>query len=140
MRLDQICCIISHFKMPLALHIVNDVVKHHFIHLFCHSSIHPFVRSFIHPVMVCLLRRGGERVEYRCGVTENNIYQCCKFLFFILRFLDLGTTLIMSLSQQLKPVSFSTTERVGLGLFFFFFFFLKFYLEYWKFSMLFTLP
>jgi hypothetical protein len=34
------------------------------------------------------------------------------------------------------PVSFSPTKRVGLG---FFFFFWKFYLEYWKFSMLFTL-
>jgi hypothetical protein len=37
------------------------------------SSIRPSVPS-IHLVMVCLLRQGGERVEYRCGAAENNIY------------------------------------------------------------------
>jgi len=38
------------------------------------SSIHPFVQSSICLVMVCLLRRGEERVDYRCSVAENNIY------------------------------------------------------------------
>jgi len=38
------------------------------------SSIHPFVRSSIRPIMVCLLRQGGERVEYRHDAVENNIY------------------------------------------------------------------
>ncbi len=91
------------------------------------SSIHPSIQSSICPVMVCLLRGGEERVEYRCGAAENNIYQCCKFLFlfFILGFLDLGT-LILFLSQQLKELGWA--------------FFLKFYLEFWKFSMFFTLP
>jgi hypothetical protein len=40
----------------------------------CHeASFHPSVLSSIRPVMVCLLQRGKERVEYRCGVAENNI-------------------------------------------------------------------
>jgi hypothetical protein len=60
--------------------------------------------------MVCLLQQGGERVEYRRSAMENNIYQCCKFLFlflfFILGFLDLGT-LILSLSQQLKELGWA---------------------------------
>jgi hypothetical protein len=51
-----------------------------------------------------------------------------NFYFFILGFLDLST-FILSLSQQLKELGWV-----------FFFFFVKFYLEYWKFSMLFTLP
>jgi len=37
------------------------------------ASFHPSVLSSIRPVMVCLLQQGKERVEYRCGVEENNI-------------------------------------------------------------------
>jgi hypothetical protein len=77
------------------------------------SSIRPSVWSSIRLVMVCLLRWGKERVEYRHGAVENNIYKCCKFLFFILGFLDLST-LILSLSQQLK--------ELGWAFFFLFFF------------------
>jgi hypothetical protein len=55
--------------MVSILHIVKDVMKHHFIHLF----IHPSIRSSIRPVMVCLLQRGRKRVEYRRGVAKKAI-------------------------------------------------------------------
>jgi hypothetical protein len=42
-------------------------------HLSVSSSICSSVQSSICFVMVCLLRRGGERVEYRCGTTEKAI-------------------------------------------------------------------
>jgi hypothetical protein len=56
-------------------------------------------------------------VEYRPGAAENNIYYCCKFLFLFLIF-NFG---VFGL-RYTHPVSFSTTESVGLGFFFFFFF------------------
>ncbi len=39
----------------------------------CEASFHPSVHSFIHLIMVCLLRRAGERVEYRHGAMEKTI-------------------------------------------------------------------
>jgi len=39
----------------------------------CEASFHPSFPSSIRPVMVYLLRRGGERVEYRCGATKKAI-------------------------------------------------------------------
>ncbi len=42
------------------------------------SSICPSVWSSIHPIMVCLLRRGGERLEYRLYVTEKAIRNIVK--------------------------------------------------------------
>jgi len=116
---------------PTQLHIVKDVMKHHFIHL----SHYPFVHSFDHPsVSSWSVYFDGAEKEWNTDVTQRRIIYISVvnlflFLFLFLGFLDLGT-LILSLSQQLKE----------LGWTFFSFFFFKFYLEYWKFSMLFTLP
>jgi len=77
------------------------------------SSIHSSVGSSIRPVMVCLLRRGGERVEYR-RAQRRIIYINVVNFFYFFYFGVFGL-------RYTHPVSFSTTERVGLGFSFFFF-------------------
>jgi hypothetical protein len=99
---------------PTQLHIVKDVVKHHFIHLSRHSSVH----SFGHPsVSSWSVYSDGAGKEWNTDATQRRIIYISVvnlflFLIFTLGFLDLGT-LILSLSQQLKG---------WVGLFFFFFF------------------
>jgi len=112
----------------VTLHIVKDVVKHHFVHLFRHPSVHPSGHPSVPSWSVYSDRAEKEwntdgarlRIIYISVVKKKLIF---NFGIFGLRYTH--------------PVSFSPTKRVGLG---FFLFFWKFYLEYWKFSMLFTLP
>jgi hypothetical protein len=91
------------------LHIVKDVVKHHFIHLSCHPSVHLSDYPFVSPWSVYFDRAekdwntntARQRIIYISVV--KNIY----LFFFILGFLDLGT-LILSLSQQLKELGWAS--------------------------------
>jgi hypothetical protein len=102
--------------------------KHHFIHPSCHPSGHPSVSSW------SVYFDKVEKEWNTDAVWQRIIYisVVVLFIYFFLNFLILGFlnlgTLILSLSQQLKELGGA------------FFFFLKFYLEYWKFSMFFTLP
>ncbi len=62
-------------KPPPSPHPLDSKGRHEVsFHPSVPSLIRSSVRSSIRPVMVCLLRRGGERVEYRRGAAENNIY------------------------------------------------------------------
>jgi len=113
------------------LHIVKDVMKHHFIHL----SRHPSVHSFGHPsVSSWSVYSDGAEKEWNTDATQRRIIYISVVNFFFIFIFNFG---VFGLKYT-HPVPFSTTERVELR--FFFFFFLKFYLKYWKFSMLFTLP
>jgi len=96
-------------------------------HPFVLSSICPSVWSSIHLIMVCLLRRGGERVA------ENNIYISVVNFYFYVYFLFWGFW-----TSVHSSCLFLNNWKSSVGLFFFSF--LKFYLKYWKFLMLFTLP
>jgi len=84
---------------PTQLHIIKDVVKHHFIHF----SRHPFVHLFGHPsVSSWSVSTDGAEKEWNTDATQWRIIYISViilflFLFFILGFLDLGT-LILSLS------------------------------------------
>jgi hypothetical protein len=118
-------------QVDLVLHIVKDVVKHHFIHLSHHPSVHPSGHPSVSSWFVYF--EGAEKEWNTDAMRRKIIYisvvNFILFYFIILGFLDLGT-LILFLSQQLKELGWAS----------FLSFFLKFYLEYWKFSMLFTLP
>jgi hypothetical protein len=84
---------------PTQLHIIKDVVKHHFIHF----SRHPFVHLFGHPsVSSWSVSTDGAQKEWNTDATQWRIIYISVvilflFLFFILGFLDLGT-FILSLS------------------------------------------
>ncbi len=102
------------------------------------ASFHPSVPSSVHPFghpsipSWSIYSDGAEKEWNRDAIRWRIIYiNVVNFYFyFYFYFWVFGL-------RYTHRVSFSTTERVGLG---FSFSFLKFYLEYWKFSMLFTLP
>jgi len=73
---NSTCFFIHIWNLPL--HIVKDYVKHHFIHPFVRSFICPSIRSSICLIMVCLLRQGEERMEYKRGVAEKAIGNIVK--------------------------------------------------------------
>jgi hypothetical protein len=54
-------------SFALRLHIVKEVVKHHFIHPFICPVIHLSRHGLFTPT-------GGEGVKYRHGTAKNNIY------------------------------------------------------------------
>jgi hypothetical protein len=106
--------------------------KHHFIHLSCHSSVHPPGHPSVPSWSVYFDR--AKKEWNTDAVRQRIIYiSVVNILFYFIYLFYFGVFEL----RYTHPISFSTTERVGLG---FFFFFLKFYIEYWKFSMFFTLP
>jgi hypothetical protein len=93
------------------LHIVKDVVKHHFIHLSHHPSIHPSDHPF---VLSWSVYSNGANKEWSTHATQwRIIYISVVNFYFYFYFGVFGLT-------YTHPVSFSTTERVGLGFFFVF--------------------
>jgi len=90
----------------MKLHIVKDVMKHHFIHVSRHSSGHPSISSW------SIYSDETEKEWNTDAVRQRIIYiSVVNFYFFIfliliLGFLDLGTV-ILSLSQQLKELGWA---------------------------------
>ncbi len=93
--------------MGFQLHIVKDIVKHNFIHLSHHSSDHPSVPSW------SLYSDEAEK-EWNIDAAQWRIIYISVVNFYFIYFEVFGL-------RYTHPVSFSTTERVGLvGLFLFF--------------------
>jgi hypothetical protein len=92
-------------------------VKHHFIHLSCYPSIHPSNHPFVPSWSVY---SDGAKKEWNTDTARRRIIyiSVVSFFFFFFFFFNFG---VFGL-RYTHPVSFSTTERVGLGFFLFFFF------------------
>jgi len=88
-------------------------MKHHFIHLSCHPSVHPFDHP---PIPSWSVYSDRAEKEWNTDAARRRIIyiSVINFIFiFIFYFGVFGL-------RYTNPVSFSTTERVGLGFLFFF--------------------
>ncbi len=84
-------------------------MKHHFIHLSHHSSVHLFDHPFVSSWSV--YSDGAEKEWNTDAMRKRIIYYSVVIFFLIFNFGVFGL-------RYTHPVSFSTTERVGLGFFF----------------------
>ncbi len=86
-------------------------MNHHFIHL----SHHPFIHPFGHPsILSWFVYSDGAEKEWNTNAVRWRILYISVVIFILYFYFG-----VFGL-RYTHPISFSTTERVGLGFFLFF--------------------